>query len=52
MTQNPIGIGYKAVEAAVMALNGEELDEVIDTGFMWFDAENIDDEEIVAGLYE
>lgn len=52
ITQNPIGIGYKAVEAAVKALRGEELDPVIDTGFMWYDAENIDDEEIVAVLYE
>ncbi len=52
ITQNPIGIGYKAVEAAVMALRGEELDPVIDTGFMWYDADNIDSEEIVAVLYE
>jgi ribose transport system substrate-binding protein len=52
ITQNPVGIGYKAVEAAVMALRGEELDEEIDTGFFWYDAENIDDEEIVALLYE
>lgn len=52
ITQNPIGIGYKAVEAAVKALRGEELDPVIDTGFMWYDAENIDDEEIVAVLYD
>lgn len=52
ITQNPIGIGYKAVEAAVMALRGEELDPVIDTGFMWYDADNIDSEEIMAVLYE
>jgi len=52
ITQNPVGIGYKAVEAAVMALRGEELDEEIDTGFFWYDAENIDDEEIAALLYE
>lgn len=52
ITQNPIGIGYKAVEAAVMALRGEELEPVIDTGFMWYDADNIDSEEIMAVLYE
>ncbi len=52
ITQNPVGIGYKAVEAAVMALRGEELEEEIDTGFFWYDAENIDDEEIAALLYE
>lgn len=52
ITQNPIGIGYKAVEAAVMALRGEELEPVIDTGFMWYDAENVEDEDIAAVLYD
>ncbi|MFM7583145.1 MAG: ABC transporter substrate-binding protein, partial [Caldilinea sp.] len=33
ITQNPIGIGYKCVEAAVKAINGEEVEKVIDTGF-------------------
>lgn len=52
ITQNPIGIGYKCVEAAVKAYNGEDLPEMIDTGFYWYDADNIDDEEIQAVLYE
>jgi ribose transport system substrate-binding protein len=52
ITQDPIGIGYYAVEAAVMAIRGEELPEVIDTGFHWYDAENIDDETIAPLLYE
>jgi ribose transport system substrate-binding protein len=52
ITQNPVGIGYKAVEAAVMAIMGEEVPEEIDTGFFWYDADNIDDEEIVPLLYE
>lgn len=52
ITQDPIGIGYKSVEAAVMALRDEELEEEIDTGFHWYDAENIDDEVIVPLLYE
>lgn len=52
ITQNPIGIGYKCVEAVVKAHNGETLPEFIDTGFYWFDAANIDDPEIVAVLYE
>ena len=52
ITQNPVGIGYKAVEAAVMAIQGEELPEEIDTGFFWYDAENMEDEEIVPLLYE
>ncbi|MCB0049680.1 MAG: substrate-binding domain-containing protein, partial [Caldilinea sp.] len=40
ITQNPIGIGYKCVEAAVKAINGEPVDKVIDTGFFWYDATN------------
>jgi len=52
ITQDPIGIGYKCVEAAVKAMNGEELPEFIDTGFHWFDATNIDDPQIEALLYE
>lgn len=52
ITQNPVGIGYKCVESAVKALAGEELPEVTDTGFFWYDASNIDDPEIQALLYE
>ena len=52
ITQNPVGIGYKCVEAAVKAINGEPVDKVIDTGFFWYDASNIDDPEIGALLYE
>ena len=52
ITQNPVGIGYKCVESAVKALNGETLDPVTDTGFFWYDATNIDSDEIKPLLYE
>ena len=52
ITQNPVGIGYKCVEAAVKASKGETLPKVIDTGFFWYDKTNIDDPEIKAVLYE
>ncbi|MFN2303344.1 MAG: ABC transporter substrate-binding protein [Anaerolineales bacterium] len=52
ITQNPIGIGYECVKAAYEAAMGETLPKEIDTGFMWFDATNIDDPEIQAVLYE
>ncbi len=52
ITQDPIGIGYKCVEAAVMALNGETVPELIDTGFHWYDADNIDSDTIKPLLYE
>jgi len=52
ITQDPIGIGYKAVEAVVKALNGEELPPEIDTGFHWYDKDNIDSDTIAPLLYE
>ena len=52
ITQDPIGIGYKAVEAAVKALQGEELPKEIDTGFHWYDSTNIDSDDIKPLLYE
>ncbi len=52
ITQNPVGIGYKTVEAAVKALKGEKLPKVIDTGFYWYDKSNIDDPKIAAVLYD
>jgi ribose transport system substrate-binding protein len=52
ITQNPVGIGYKTVEAAVKALKGEKLDKVIDTGFYYYDKSNIDDPKIAAVLYD
>jgi len=50
--QNPVGIGAKCVEAAAMALQGMEVPSMIDTGFLWADAETIDDEDVMAVLYE
>ena len=52
ITQNPVGIGYKTVEAAVKALKGEKLPKIIDTGFYWYDKKNIDDPKIAAVLYD
>ena len=52
ITQNPIGIGYKCVEAALKASKGEALPKTIDTGFMWYDKTNINDPQIQAVLYK
>jgi len=52
ITQNPVGIGYKTVEAAVKALKGEKLPKVIDTGFYWYDKSTIADPKIAAVLYD
>lgn len=52
ITQDPIGIGYWSVKAAVMAMKGEAVEKNIDTGFHWYDKNNIDSDEIKALLYE
>ena len=52
ITQDPIGIGTKCIEAAVKAIAGESLPKLIDTGFHWYDKTNIDAPEIAAVLYD
>lgn len=52
VTQNPVGIGYETVKAAVAAIKGEKVEKVIDTGFYWYDKTNIADPKIAANLYE
>lgn len=52
ITQNPVGIGYETVKAAVAAAKGEAVPKSIDTGFYWFDKTNIDSPEIAAVLYD
>ena len=51
ITQNPVGIGYETVKAAVAAAKGETVPANIDTGFFWYDKSNIDAPEIAAVLY-
>lgn len=52
ITQNPVGIGYETVKAAVAAAKGEKVEPKIDTGFFWYDKTNIDSPEIAAVLYD
>jgi len=52
ITQNPVGIGYETVKAALAALKGDTLPKVIDTGFYYYDKTNIDDPKIAAVLYD
>ena len=50
--QNPVGMGYRTVEAAVKALKGETLPNHIDSGFVWADRANLDSAEVKAVVYE
>jgi ribose transport system substrate-binding protein len=51
ITQDPIGIGYWSVKAAVMAVKGEKVEKNIDTGFHWYDKTNLDSDQIKPLLY-
>ncbi|GGO31450.1 LacI family transcriptional regulator [Gemmobacter aquaticus] len=52
ITQNPVGIGYETVKAAVAAAKGEAVSKSIDTGFFYYDKSTIDAPEIAAVLYD
>ncbi len=52
ITQSPVKMGYETVKAAIMAINDQELPKIIDSGFAWYDAENMEDPDIKSNLYE
>lgn len=52
ITQDPVAMGYKAIQTAIEAAKGENLPEFIDTGFYWYDKSTIDTPEIQKYLYE
>jgi ribose transport system substrate-binding protein len=52
ITQNPVGIGYQAIQTAYKAAKGESVSKLVDTGFYWYTAENMDDPDIAPCLYD
>jgi ribose transport system substrate-binding protein len=50
VTEDPIRIGYKAVEAAVRVLTGQRVPRRIDTGFHWYDPASVGDPAIAVLL--
>jgi ribose transport system substrate-binding protein len=51
IAQQPYDIGYQGVEQAVAAINGEQTESAIQTGFSIITAETLDSEEGQAALY-
>ncbi len=51
VTQDPYQMGYKAIELAVQAADGQAVEDV-DTGSKWYNSENITDEDIAILLYD
>jgi ribose transport system substrate-binding protein len=52
IAQQPADIGRQGVEQAVAALNGEETEAEITTGFVTITQDNLEDEESQAALYQ
>lgn len=52
VSQNAYNIGYYAVELAAKARRGEEIDADIDTGYVFYTSENMDQPEIAELLYD
>jgi ribose transport system substrate-binding protein len=52
ITQDPVGMGYKCVEAAARAIKGEQVPKNIDTGFYWYDKTNVDSDQLKPLLYD
>ena len=50
--QNPYTMGYVSVTAALHAIAGEEIDENIDTGYLWVDRTNVDTPEAQAYMID
>ena len=51
VTQSPLMMGYYAIYALTAAANGQELEDVPTAGY-WYDATNIDAEDIAPNLYD
>lgn len=52
VTQSPLDIGAKTVQAAVDAIEDKKLEKQIPTDFYWYDKDNIDDKKIAELVYE
>ena len=52
ITQAPVKMGYETVIAGIKAANGMELPPTIDSGYSWFDKDNMTDPAIAQSLYE
>lgn len=52
VSQDPVMIGYKAVEAAYLNYKGKTLPKETMTNYFWYDINNVDNLELSASLYD
>jgi ribose transport system substrate-binding protein len=51
VTQDPVEMGRVTVRTALQAIGGKKVEDVIDTGFYWYDADSVDTDEIQQAIY-
>ena len=52
VTQDPYGMGYLSMKAAVDYLKNDTIEPLLDTGFYWYDTTNMEDDNISKMIYE
>lgn len=52
IVQNPFGMGYAAVVAAARTVLESGNEAVVDTGYIWVDRDNLEEDSVQAMLYE
>ncbi|MBK0332688.1 ABC transporter substrate-binding protein [Brachybacterium sp. MASK1Z-5] len=51
VTQDPMQMGRLTVRTALQALAGKKVEKMIDTGFLWYDGDNIDSDDVQRAVY-
>lgn len=51
VTQNPVAMGRITVQTVLATIRGEKVEPMIDTGFLWYDADNLDSDEVQEAIY-
>ncbi|MFC7373923.1 ABC transporter substrate-binding protein [Brachybacterium sp. GCM10030268] len=51
VTQDPKTMGALTVRTALSAVRGESIEPMIDTGFLWYDAANLQEPEVQQAIY-
>lgn len=52
VSQDPVEMGYKAVETAYKVCKGEKIEKNVYTEYIWYDKTNVDNEELKLLLYD
>ncbi|GAA1487870.1 ABC transporter substrate-binding protein [Brachybacterium sacelli] len=51
VTQNPVAMGRITVQTVLAAIRDAQVEPMIDTGFLWYDADNLASDEVQEAIY-